>query len=86
MLDSWPSKSPNMTSYNFFIWGFIKDKVCEPSLPTISCEIKEISVCCKVNYQWHFTKYNSKLADVCKKVNARSETTTIKMKIKLVVL
>ncbi|GBN65568.1 hypothetical protein AVEN_61324-1 [Araneus ventricosus] len=41
MLHSWPPRSPDMTPCNFFIWGFVKDKVYVPPLPTNLCELKE---------------------------------------------
>ncbi|GBN07897.1 hypothetical protein AVEN_274584-1 [Araneus ventricosus] len=41
MLHSWPPRSPGMTPCDFFLWGFIKDKVYVPPLPTTFCELKQ---------------------------------------------
>ena len=30
----WPHRSPNLTSRDFFFWGFVKDTVFEPPLPS----------------------------------------------------
>jgi len=29
----WPPRSPDLTPYNFFLWGFVKDTVFVPPLP-----------------------------------------------------
>ena len=30
----WPPRSPDLTSCNFFLWGFVKDTVSVPPIPT----------------------------------------------------
>jgi hypothetical protein len=30
----WPPRSPDLTPCNFFLWGFVKDSVYVPPLPT----------------------------------------------------
>ncbi|GFX53720.1 uncharacterized protein TNCV_1596661 [Trichonephila clavipes] len=37
----WPSRSPDMTPYDFFLWGFIKDKILVPLLPRDLDELRE---------------------------------------------
>ena len=32
-LHSWPPRSPDMTPCDFFLWGYIKERVCVPPLP-----------------------------------------------------
>jgi len=32
-LDSWPPRSPDMTPCDFFLWGYVKERVYVPSLP-----------------------------------------------------
>ena len=29
----WPPRSPDLTPYDFFLWGFVKDTVFVPPLP-----------------------------------------------------
>jgi len=29
----WPPRSPDLTPYDFFLWGFVKDTVFVPALP-----------------------------------------------------
>ena len=29
----WPPRSPDLTTYDFFLWGFVKDTVFVPPLP-----------------------------------------------------
>jgi len=29
----WPPRSPDLTPYDFFLWGFVKDPVFVPPLP-----------------------------------------------------
>ena len=32
-LHSWPPRSPNMTTCDFFLWGYVKERVYVPPLP-----------------------------------------------------
>ena len=32
-LHSWPPRSPDMTPCNFFLWGYVKERVYVPPLP-----------------------------------------------------
>ena len=32
-LMGWPPRSPDLTPYDFFLWGFVKDAVFVPPLP-----------------------------------------------------
>ena len=32
-LMQWPPQSPDLTPYDFFLWGFVKDTVFVPPLP-----------------------------------------------------
>ena len=32
-LTRWPPRSPDLTPYDFFLWGFVKDTVFVPPLP-----------------------------------------------------
>ena len=34
MLLAWPPRSPNATPSDFFLWGYVKDQVYVPPLPT----------------------------------------------------
>lgn len=36
----WPPRSPDLTVCDFFLWGYIKDKVYVPPLPTNLEELK----------------------------------------------
>ena len=33
-LHSWPPRSPNMTPCDYFLWGYVKERVYVPPLPT----------------------------------------------------
>ena len=33
-LHSWPPRSPDMTPCDFFLWGYVKERVYVPPLPT----------------------------------------------------
>jgi len=39
-LQFWPPRSPDLTSCDFFLWGFIKEAVYVPSLPTTLDDLK----------------------------------------------
>ncbi|PSN43644.1 hypothetical protein C0J52_16671 [Blattella germanica] len=39
-LHSWPPRSPDLTPCDFFLWGFVKDKVYVPPLPQNLEELK----------------------------------------------
>jgi len=39
-LQFWPPRSPDLTPCEFFLWGFLKEAVCVPSLPTNLDDIK----------------------------------------------
>jgi hypothetical protein len=36
----WPPISPDLTPMDFFLWGFVKDNVYVPPLPTTLPELK----------------------------------------------
>jgi hypothetical protein len=36
----WPPRSPDLTPMYFFLWGFVKDNVYVPPLPTTLHELK----------------------------------------------
>jgi hypothetical protein len=36
----WPSRSPNATLCDFFLWGYVKDQVYVPPLPANISELK----------------------------------------------
>jgi hypothetical protein len=36
----WPPRSPDLTPCDFFLWGFVKDSVYVPPLPTSIHEIR----------------------------------------------
>jgi hypothetical protein len=36
----WPSRSPNVTPCDFFLWGYVKDQVYVPPLPASIPELK----------------------------------------------
>jgi hypothetical protein len=38
---AWPPRSPDLTPCDFFLWGFVKDIVYVPPLPTTLQELKE---------------------------------------------
>ena len=40
MLRAWPPSSPAATPCDFFLWGYVKDKVYVPPLPTSIPELK----------------------------------------------
>ena len=37
----WPPRSPDLTPCDFFLWGFVKDSVYVPPLPTSIHEIRD---------------------------------------------
>ncbi|PNF16165.1 hypothetical protein B7P43_G01102, partial [Cryptotermes secundus] len=37
----WPPRSPNLTPCDFFLWGFVKDSVYVPTLPTSIHELRD---------------------------------------------
>ena len=37
----WPPRSPDLTVYDFFLWGYIKDKVYVPPLPATVDDLQE---------------------------------------------
>jgi len=39
-LHSWPSRSPDMTPCDFFLWGYVKDRVYVPPLPADLDELR----------------------------------------------
>ena len=39
-LCAWPPRSPDLTVCDFFLWGFVKDKVFIPPLPTDLANLK----------------------------------------------
>lgn len=40
LLQAWPSNSPDFTSCDYFLWGYVKDRVYAPLLPTILEELR----------------------------------------------
>jgi hypothetical protein len=36
----WPPRSPNLTPCDFFVWGFIKDRVFVPPLPATLVDLR----------------------------------------------
>ncbi|GBN08000.1 hypothetical protein AVEN_36565-1 [Araneus ventricosus] len=38
---SWPPKSPDLTPCDFFLWGYVMDKVYVPSMPTTLQALQE---------------------------------------------
>jgi len=40
MLIAWPPRSPDATPCNFFLWGYVKDQVYVPPLPSSIPELK----------------------------------------------
>jgi hypothetical protein len=40
-LTCWPSRSPDLTACDFFLWRYIKDRVFVPPLPVSSNELKQ---------------------------------------------
>jgi hypothetical protein len=39
----WPPRSPDLTTWDFFLWGFIKETVYVPALPTTLDDLKIVS-------------------------------------------
>jgi hypothetical protein len=39
-LQFWPPRSPDLTPCDFFLWGFVKEAVYVPSLPTTLDDLK----------------------------------------------
>ncbi|KDR10441.1 hypothetical protein L798_15462 [Zootermopsis nevadensis] len=37
----WPARSPDLTPRDFFLWGFVKDSVYVPPLPTSIHELRD---------------------------------------------
>ena len=37
----WPPRSPDLTPCEFFLWGFVKDKIYVPSLPANLSELRD---------------------------------------------
>ena len=40
MLLAWPSRSPDATPCDFFVWGYVKDQVYVPPLPASIPDLK----------------------------------------------
>ncbi|PNF22978.1 hypothetical protein B7P43_G11389 [Cryptotermes secundus] len=40
-LFTWPTRSPDLTPCDFFLWGYIKDRVYVPPLPRTLVELRE---------------------------------------------
>jgi len=36
----WPAQSPDLTPYDFFLWGYVKDKVFVPPQPVSMPDLK----------------------------------------------
>ena len=43
MLLAWPPRSPDATPCDFFLWGYVKDQVYVPHLPTSIPELKVVT-------------------------------------------
>jgi hypothetical protein len=41
MFCKWPLRSPDLTVCDFFLWGYVKDRVYVPPLPTTVDELQE---------------------------------------------
>jgi hypothetical protein len=39
-LRAWPPRSPDLTRLDFFLWGFVKDRVFVPPLPANVAELR----------------------------------------------
>ena len=39
-LKAWPPRSPDLTPLDFFLWGFVKDRVFVPPLPANVVELR----------------------------------------------
>ena len=39
-LNSWPPRSPDMTPCDFFLWGYVKERVYVPPLPADLDELR----------------------------------------------
>jgi len=37
----WPPRSPDLTVFDFFLWGYVKDRVYVPPLPATVDELQE---------------------------------------------
>jgi hypothetical protein len=54
ILYSWPPRSPDFTTCDFFFWGYVKDAVYVSPLPTTLDELKKSHCyCCGVSYKQH---------------------------------
>ena len=68
----WPPWSPDLTSCDFFLWGYVKDRVCLPSLPVDLPDMKRIAAAIEsitpdmLNNVWE--KFDYRL-DVCHVTN-----------------
>ena len=38
----WPPRSPGLTPYDFFLWGFVKDTVFVPPLPANLQDLRDL--------------------------------------------
>ena len=38
----WPPRSPDLTSYDFFLWRFVKDTVFVPPLPANLLDLRNL--------------------------------------------
>jgi len=60
MLLAWPPRSPDATPCDFFLWGYVKDQIYVPPLPTSTPELKV----------WNRTAIETITADKKKKKHA----------------
>lgn len=44
----WPPQFPDLTVYNFFLWGYVKDEVYIPTMPQMLQELCE-PICIAIN-------------------------------------
>lgn len=53
---AWPPKSPHLTPLDYFLWGYLKDKVCRTSLETLQEMEGRISANCRIPDEDMFTR------------------------------
>ncbi|GBN65958.1 hypothetical protein AVEN_79858-1 [Araneus ventricosus] len=55
----WPSRSPDLTPFDFFLWGYVKEKVYVPPMPTALQALQTdiggnmlLNVWTELDYRW----------------------------------
>ena len=67
MLFAWPPHSPDATLCDFFLWGYVKDKVYVPPLPASIPELKvRVRTADMLQTVWNELDYR---VDVCRITN-----------------